>query len=216
MSQFQPLVQKLNSFFDKPFSAIPIHLAELVEDIYYPIIWDNLNPSKRHEIAATWDFDNDPATEPLRVLIAQAADIRLELEQEIEQWTKTATPTAQDLQTQKSRIQQLKATLSKFTSSLKKKLNEKKLKSLIEQYLSSKEHQATLEPAETSLKEPSTSKQQARKAATQVRHMGWKNEYKKLKIVHPDKSDVWIAKKISQSSDGQGRSPGAIRRIMTK
>lgn len=215
MSQFQPLVQKLNRFFDKPFSAIPIHLVELVEDIYYPIIWDNLNPSRRHEIAATWDFDNDPATEPLRVLIAQAAEIRLELEQEIEQWTKTATPTALDLLTKKSRIEQLKATLSKFTSCLEKEnLNEKKLKALIEQYSSSKEHQATLEPAETSLKEPSTSKQQARKAATQARHSGWKDEYKRLKELHPDKSDVWIADKISRSSAGKGRSLGAIRRIM--
>lgn len=214
MSQFQPLVQKLNRFFDKPFSSIPIHLAELVEDIYYPFIWDNLNPSKRHEIAATWDFDNDPATEPLRVLIAQAADIRLELEQEIEQWTKTAAPTALDLLTKKSRIEQLKATLTKFTSSLKKNLNEKKLKALIEQYSSSKETQATLHSPETSLKEPSTSKQQARKAATQVRHMGWKNEYKKLKRVHPDMSDVWIAEKISRSSAGKGTSPETIRKNM--
>jgi hypothetical protein len=61
---------------------------------------------------------------------------------------------------------------------------------------------------------PSTSKQEARKRATQARHQDWKDAYIKLNDEYPNKTDRWYADKIAKMDIALGRSPGTIRKNM--
>lgn len=59
------------------------------------------------------------------------------------------------------------------------------------------------------------SKRDIRKRDTQRQHHDWQTRYAALKIENPDKSDVWIATKISKETIGRDRSVDTIRKNMT-
>jgi hypothetical protein len=61
---------------------------------------------------------------------------------------------------------------------------------------------------------PSTSKQEARKLATQAMHQDWKDAYIRLNDEYPNKTDRWCADKIAKMDIALGRSPGTIRKNM--
>lgn len=61
---------------------------------------------------------------------------------------------------------------------------------------------------------PSTDKQEARKLETDSRHQSWKDEYQKLRKIHPSKSDVWISIKINNMPIAQGAASETIRKNM--
>ncbi len=53
------------------------------------------------------------------------------------------------------------------------------------------------------------------KRETQLMYDDWRTRYAELKLEHPDKSDVWIATKISKEPIGRDRSVDTIRKNMT-
>lgn len=61
---------------------------------------------------------------------------------------------------------------------------------------------------------PDTSKQEARKLATQAIYQDWNDEYLKLKQQHPAKSDSWCSQQIAKLPVAKGKNPETIRKNM--
>ena len=57
---------------------------------------------------------------------------------------------------------------------------------------------------------------ESHKLATQAKYRSWQKEYKSLKLAHPDKSDVWLAQKISRMAIAGGSSWDTIRKHMKR
>lgn len=62
---------------------------------------------------------------------------------------------------------------------------------------------------------PAMSRGVLRKAKTREMHLKWYEQYKNLKKKHPKRKDEWLADQIAKSSDGNGRSAGTIRRVIS-
>jgi hypothetical protein len=63
-------------------------------------------------------------------------------------------------------------------------------------------------------KRPRSAKREVRMSETQSRYKGWQKEYRELKKRKPGMSDVWYAKRISESAVGEGNSRDTIRKHM--
>jgi hypothetical protein len=63
---------------------------------------------------------------------------------------------------------------------------------------------------------PSTNKREAKKLETQAMYQDWKDEYLRLKTLHPKRSDIqtWSSKKIAKMDIAKGKSSEYIRKNM--
>ncbi len=61
---------------------------------------------------------------------------------------------------------------------------------------------------------PSTKKREARKLETQAMYQDWKDEYIRIKEIHPTKSDRWCSFKIVKMDIAKGRDSETIRKNM--
>lgn len=74
---------------------------------------------------------------------------------------------------------------------------------------------ASKTPQSVASKYQSSSKKRViAKAKTAEKHQDWKDEYKSLKSTYEDKSDAWIARKISKMDIAKRRSVETIRKNM--
>jgi hypothetical protein len=61
---------------------------------------------------------------------------------------------------------------------------------------------------------PATNKREINKLNIQLRNQSWREECKRLKVLHPLKSKTWIADRIAESDIAQGKSSETIRKHM--
>lgn len=60
---FDPLTADLGPWFETDFAEIPDELGRRISQNYFPLLWEDLQPNQRRDIAAQWDFQHDPSTE---------------------------------------------------------------------------------------------------------------------------------------------------------
>lgn len=61
---------------------------------------------------------------------------------------------------------------------------------------------------------PNTSKQDARKMATQAMYQNWRDQYRSLMQKHPEKTDTWYSAQIAKLPMAQGKSADTVRKNM--
>jgi hypothetical protein len=87
---FESLTAALEGQFNTPFAKLPEQLRERVKnDFFLSQPWDEYTGEQRRRAAAQWDWQNDPAMEPVR---RGAWDCAVECGE----WESTAIPTALD------------------------------------------------------------------------------------------------------------------------
>lgn len=64
--------------------------------------------------------------------------------------------------------------------------------------------------------QPSVTRREARKLATQDMYESWRKGYRKLQRKHPNMSDVWYSREIAKMDIGQGRNYSTIKKNMKK
>ena len=62
---YKPLLVNLEGYFEKPFSELPASLSAVVAEACFPSQWDALPEFQRRQIAAQYDYQNDPSHEPV-------------------------------------------------------------------------------------------------------------------------------------------------------
>lgn len=107
MDDFKPLSPLLKDYYHLDLGHLPQELQERIGDALSPMSWGRLSPEQRQSRAESWDYENDPATEPERQKTEKLVDDLFEIERKITQWKSVATPTAQDLATQERTLEEL-------------------------------------------------------------------------------------------------------------
>lgn len=62
MTDFQPLTEALERWFDKPLAKLPKGLQKRVREDLCRIAWDELSAEQRRSAARDWDCQHDPAS----------------------------------------------------------------------------------------------------------------------------------------------------------
>lgn len=118
MSDFLPLTEALEGWFEMPMAELPHDLRLRVEEEFWPMPWDKLSTEGRRDVAKQIDFEVDPKTEVLRHARSEYSEQRLSLEAQIQNWENVLSPTALDLATKEQRVEALHAELKHVESAL--------------------------------------------------------------------------------------------------
>lgn len=62
MTDFLPLTEALEPWFDKPLAKLPKGCKKRVREVLYEIAWDELSAEQRRSAAREWDCQHDPAS----------------------------------------------------------------------------------------------------------------------------------------------------------
>ncbi len=222
MEKFEPVTQALENWFDKPFAQLPQHLQAVVEEICNSaFFWDAATTDDRRRYAECEDFTNDPATETYRKTKWEYVDKRAEILEAIQRCQDSATPTATDHKNQHDHIQQLQCKLVELDAEYSERLAGFDEKFHLIQGKATahgtvaKTQKSDISPA-TPMIPISIARRVARKIETEARHKKWQSEYLRLKALHPEKSDKWIALTIHEGPHAHGRRHETIRKNMKK
>lgn len=64
--EFDSLLKALEGWFDTSIADLPVEQRYRVESAFALDVWDKLPPEERRRVAADWDDEHDPSTEPDR------------------------------------------------------------------------------------------------------------------------------------------------------
>lgn len=220
MSDFWPLTEALEGWFEMPMAELPDDLRLRVEDEFLPMPWDRLTAAGRRDVARQIDVDADPATETYRHTSWDYAERKFDLEARIKVWQNSATPTATDLKNQAEGIQSLRSELANLEAEFTEKSAgfDEKGHVLPMDGIRGRDKPKVVKsdltpelPAHRPIQ-----RQDVRKYQTQDRHRKWQGEYLKLKKSRPNMPDTWYAQRISEGAHSHGRSADTIRKNMKK
>lgn len=113
---FESLTLALENRFDKSLDELPDALRCRVEQELPQLrgVWNTLSPSERRCAVLDYDFQHDPAALKQREFWFDFFARQKELQEQIESWERTATPTAMDKLQQKSRLKALRDELARM------------------------------------------------------------------------------------------------------
>lgn len=114
MGNYDHLTIALEDWFDKPLSDIPDNIRQRIEKDMFPLPWDSLSPEQRRIGALQLDYQHDPATEKDRQYWWDFFCQKEALKNQIQEWEKTATPTASDLTHKEGKLKELRAELRRM------------------------------------------------------------------------------------------------------
>lgn len=112
--EFESLTLALDDCFDKNLEDLPKDLRQRVERDFFPFSWDGLSADQRHSRALQWDSQHDPATENERQYWWNYFTRLHDLQDQVEQWQSTKTPTASDLAEKESRLKELQQEIDRM------------------------------------------------------------------------------------------------------
>lgn len=96
MTKFFSLVNELDACFGKPLAGLTDTQRARVDQDFAPWKWEGMTPNERRNIAATWDFQNGPATAADWQRIQQHCDELATTEAERDYWQSRAGSSASD------------------------------------------------------------------------------------------------------------------------
>ena len=114
MSDSVLLIIALQTWFDKPLSALPEALKERVEQDFAPIRWDELSRGERMAEAIYRDLGHNPENSQQEQYWRSFVERKTVLEQRITAWKTVATPTASDLEQKEIRLAALAIELAEM------------------------------------------------------------------------------------------------------
>lgn len=115
MTNFEPLEEKLDIWFDKPLNTLPYPLRHVAIAGLSPFTWDELSTEQRRSVVIQYDYLNDPASQEHREYWFNFHTKKDELEDRLAKWKATSAPTAIDLEHQEQHIRQLTQELTHLT-----------------------------------------------------------------------------------------------------
>ncbi len=107
MSSFDSLTWALEGWFDTRLRDLPDALRQRVEREFSPMPWDDVTADQRRSVALQLDYQHDPATEQDQQFWWDFFKRKRALKEQIAQWEKVATPTANDLAQKEARLAEL-------------------------------------------------------------------------------------------------------------
>ena len=111
---FQSLTLALEAWFDKPMDELPVALQLRVRNEFSPMPWDGEDPESRRKVTLNLDYQHDPEMEKDRQHWTLFWQQQSALKRQIEDWQRTATPTAGELATKEARLDALKRELARM------------------------------------------------------------------------------------------------------
>lgn len=111
---YASLMSALDGLFNLNLAQLPVALMERVQRDLHPMPWDLLSPGQRRIVAAQWDYQHDPATEPERTRAFELFCREYDIEADIRRWELIATPTALDLEKKEVRLASLNKQLAEI------------------------------------------------------------------------------------------------------
>lgn len=112
MNNFISLSVALEDWFDKSLSEIPKEKRSLIEQAFTPMPWNDLSPEQRHDIAYQLDYQFDPENTRNRQYWEDFFWKMEAIEDQIKDWDKAATPTAQDIAQKEALLRELRNKLT--------------------------------------------------------------------------------------------------------
>jgi hypothetical protein len=117
---FVPLTEKLSDWFDKPSSELPESIQCLVDDVWAPLpgngdgdqFWDAFTLGQRRHQATMCDLQNDPSTREEIEREFKSHSEQMDIQREIEDLEKMASPTPLELESKKRQILSLQEKLA--------------------------------------------------------------------------------------------------------
>lgn len=209
MSEYKPLATALAGFFDRQQSDLPKELQARVEDEFFPIPWDRMSPGARQRIAVQLDSYDDPDLEEARQRGWDLAERKAEIDEQISEWSRVATPTALDLEARNEKLAQLKLQKSQIEAEVRGQWVQQN--PVIDLTSKSAASPTAPLPAKNARSQPKTQRER-RKKETLAKYEQWRKEHKRLKQLHPNRTLSFYAEKIASSSIGDGKTAETIRK----
>ncbi len=114
MTAWVSLVSQLAGLYKRQARALPKALRDRVTQAFFPLVWDQLAPSQREQLAVQLDAAADPSQAQVRQHwwdhFVEIGDVK----RQIATWENVATPTAQDLIRQQTELEELKERLARL------------------------------------------------------------------------------------------------------
>lgn len=112
MSDFDSLTLALEGWFSSPLGDLPVSLRDRVKQELFPLPWDELSTDQRRVAALQWDYQNGPVTEQEREQWFDLEVRKQNMAKQIAEWEAVDSPTATDLATKETRLQELQESLA--------------------------------------------------------------------------------------------------------
>lgn len=104
MDDFKPLSPILQGYYDLDFEQLQQEIQEYVSEAFFPIPWNRLSAEQRQRYVESWDYRNNPATEPERERIWKHFQDMKAVERDITELKMAAAPTVQDVVLRKKEL----------------------------------------------------------------------------------------------------------------